>query len=184
MGHGPSEVQIQDQLTSADAATGARARRGRCAPLPLRGPGAEHPAGSGSRSDQGRLGVTPQRSRARQGRTSCDLPARLTAHRHAPASSITCRQCPANAMPPGATQKTHCCSFAWSAYGRQPTGARRSSVPLSPPARAQTCPAGEAMPHLCHPLFVSQGRGSWSYVPIAHRRTTRVRAATAVARAV
>jgi hypothetical protein len=45
-------------------------------------------------SDQGRLGFMHQRSRARQGRTARDLPARLTAHRHAPASPITCRQCP------------------------------------------------------------------------------------------
>ncbi len=60
----------------------AAAERG--ASLSLRGPCACHPAGSSRRSDKVRSGSTHQRSRAGQGRTSRDLPARLIGSRPAP----------------------------------------------------------------------------------------------------
>jgi len=78
--------------TSAGAATGPVPAAGRCASLPLHGPCAGHPAGSGSRSDEVRSGVTRQRSRARQGRTGRDLPARLIGYLPAPASPVARQQ--------------------------------------------------------------------------------------------
>jgi hypothetical protein len=59
---------------------------GCCAPLPLRGPGAGHPARTGRRSDPVRFGSTHHRPRTRQGRTRRDLPARLIGYLPAPAS--------------------------------------------------------------------------------------------------